>query len=229
MAENHKHIEDFFKESLDDFQIPGGEDRFAQILSATNKNLFLKFTPTKFNVYYLATAVTATSVSVPVILNNINKLAETNEIQNIIITDTTNTILEETVNKKTIHYNDADSIISNNILEENQDIVDEITKPQTDKSKKQVDSLTIDLEIPKNPTASVSEEIVPEEVEKQTTPEVKNENAGVETKETSNKKASSKNTDPEVVDSVIVLDKEEVIIKETKVEHKTKRFKKKGR
>lgn len=76
MAEDFKNIEEVFRESLSDHELHSGINNFGQIISATNKKLFFKFIPQKFNIFYTAAIVTTTSVTVPVVVHNLNNNKE---------------------------------------------------------------------------------------------------------------------------------------------------------
>jgi hypothetical protein len=58
MPNELNNIEDLFKDKLNSFEIQG-ESNWGAVLHATNKRLFFRFIPQRFNIYYLSAAIMA--------------------------------------------------------------------------------------------------------------------------------------------------------------------------
>lgn len=212
MADSFKHIEEHFKKSMQDYTIPNsaGVTGFASVMAAANKKLFFKFMPKRFNIYYLSAAVAISTASTTIILLNNDKepeLIQTNEI---------------VIDSAAVKENIENTAIFNDSIPEK-----EVTTEST--QKEIITSDTLNLTPPENPVVSASEEIIPESIE---TPEEVIEEPAKEMELTEPEIEQANITtksEPVQIDSTIVIEKEDVLIKNSEIKEKKQKVKKKGR
>ena len=237
MSDSFKHIEDHFKQSMQGFEITGSTTSFAKIMSATNKKLFFKFVPKRFNVFYLSAAVVATTGSVAFIINSTND-------KEPVIEETIQATTDSLNNEKTINFTDS---LSKMATEEN-----EVQANSSIQDEYKTEADTLNLSQPKNPVASSSKEVLPEtiieseeveenlknqkieDVEVNADVKITEEDQPIEN-ETNEKQILNQeevtisDAKTQQVDSVVVIEKEDVLIKNSELKVKKQTVKQKGR
>ena len=232
MADSFKHIEEHFKKSMQDYTISNSAAStagFASVMAAANKKLFFKFMPKRFNIYYLSAAITVSSATTATIMVNNSKEPDIINANEIVV-DTAN--VESKINlENTAIYSDS---LKNEPEATSKNIETEVVNTNT------VTADTINLTPPENPVVSTSKKIIPETIETTAEPI---EESSVENHEPVQEPESKepevqtelKNTNittetkPVQVDSTIVIEKEDVLIKNSEIQVKKQTVKKKGR
>ena len=220
MTDSFKNIEEHFKKSIQDYTIPNGTANaagFASVMTATNKKLFFKFIPKRFNIYYLSAAITVSSATALVLVTNEKEpeLIKTNEI-----------------------VVDSSQVNTPNKLE-NTAIYSDTLKNYSEAEIATTD--TLNLTPPSNPVVSSSKEIIPETIETMeeqfeessvNNPEPVQEEENMIPEAQSSQTQKTKvtiDTKPVQIDSTVIIDTEDVLIKNSETQVKIQKVKKKGR